>query len=469
MTMPTSSCVEICLSTENIEQTSVISLIESHNIAIAAVDKLNNRLGSNASYNIVINCLDAAKLDLLSQALNTLPEVTRCNIIDPTFKVHIGGKIATDVPYPANDREDLSRLYTPGVARVCEKIHRDPKSAFDFTIRKNTVAVVTDGSAILGLGDLGPAAALPVMEGKALLLKKFANVDAFPICLDTQDVDEIVRIVTVMAPTFGAINLEDIAAPRCFEIEERLQKEIDIPVFHDDQHGTAVVTTAALINALKIVGKKAEDIKIVVNGTGAAGTACTRMFLELGVKHIVGCDRKGILSRGRDHLNDAKRAYVEMTNPNNEVGTLQDALKGADVFIGLSAPNAINTDDIQTMANDPIIFAMANPTPEIMPDIAGPYVAVMATGRSDFPNQINNLLAFPGIFRGALDCRTQEITRSMLMVAAKAIAHIVTDEELSAQYIIPSVFNEQVVPLVADAIMAHSTHYTTTEKQHETC
>jgi malate dehydrogenase (oxaloacetate-decarboxylating) len=343
--------------------------------------------------------------------------------------------------------------YTPGVARVCEAIHKDPEKAFTLTIKKNTVAVVTDGTAVLGLGDIGPAAALPVMEGKAMLFKEFAGVDAFPICLNTKDPDEIVRTVKAIATTFGGINLEDISAPRCFEIEERLKEELDIPVFHDDQHGTAVVVLAALINALKIVGKQMSEIKVVVNGVGAAGVACTKIIMAAGVTNIVGCDQSGALYRGRaENMNRVKEWYAAHTNPNGEQGTLHDVIKGADVFFGLSVPGVLSAEDVQQMAERPIVFAMANPTPEIMPEDAAPYVAVMATGRSDYPNQINNVLCFPGIFRGALACRARSINEEMKLAAAHAIAGIISENELHPEYIVPSVFDKRVAEAVAHAV-----------------
>lgn len=371
---------------------------------------------------------------------------------DRTFLMHLGGKIEIANKTPLKTRDDLSMAYTPGVARVCMAIHKDRQSAFNLTIKKNMVAVVSDGTAVLGLGDIGPEAAMPVMEGKAMLFKHFANVDAFPLCLDTKDTDEIVAIVKAIAPTFGGINLEDISAPRCFEIEDRLKAELDIPVFHDDQHGTAVVSTAALINALKVVNKKAEDLKVVVMGAGAAGTACSKMMMLLGVKNIIGCDRKGAIYEGREGLNEAKQWFAENTNKNKEKGSLSEVISGADLFVGVSAPGVLTVDDLKKMARDPIVFAMANPVPEIMPDIALPHVGVMATGRSDFPNQINNVLCFPGIFRGALDCLARSITENMKMAAAEAIANSIPESHLLPDYIIPSVFDPNVVPLVAQAV-----------------
>ncbi len=384
------------------------------------------------------------------EAVTNVDGVEIINVSDPTFLMHLGGKIEVVSKVPLKTRADLSMAYTPGVARVCEAIAKDPEKAFTLTIKKNTVAVVSDGTAVLGLGDIGPAAAMPVMEGKAMLFKEFAGVDAFPICLSTKDPDEIVRIVKAISTAFGGINLEDISAPRCFEIEERLKEELDIPVFHDDQHGTAVVVLAALINSLKIVGKNMEDIKVVVNGVGAAGVACSKIIMAAGVTNIVGCDHHGVLYKGRqENMNWVKEWYAQNTNPNDERGTVHDAMKGADVFLGLSVPGVIDVEDLLKMAEKPIVFAMANPTPEIMPEVAGPYVAVMATGRSDYPNQINNVLCFPGIFRGALACRASQINEEMKVAAAHAIAGTISEQELHADYIIPSVFDKRVAEAVS--------------------
>jgi malate dehydrogenase (oxaloacetate-decarboxylating) len=384
------------------------------------------------------------------EAVTNVDGVEIINVSDPTFLMHLGGKIEVVSKVPLKTRADLSMAYTPGVARVCEAIAKDPEKAFTLTIKKNTVAVVSDGTAVLGLGDIGPAAAMPVMEGKAMLFKEFAGVDAFPICLSTKDPDEIVRTVKAISTAFGGINLEDISAPRCFEIEERLKEELDIPVFHDDQHGTAVVVLAALINSLKIVGKKMEDIKVVVNGVGAAGVACSKIIMAAGVTNVVGCDHHGVLYKGRqENMNWVKEWYAQNSNPNDERGTVHDAMKGADVFLGLSVPGVIDVEDLLKMAEKPIVFAMANPTPEIMPEVAGPYVAVMATGRSDYPNQINNVLCFPGIFRGALACRASQINEEMKVAAAHAIAGTISEQELHADYIIPSVFDKRVAEAVS--------------------
>jgi malate dehydrogenase (oxaloacetate-decarboxylating) len=338
------------------------------------------------------------------------------------------------------------------VARVCTAIHQDPEKVYSLTIKRNTVAVVSDGSAVLGLGNIGPRAAMPVMEGKAVLFKQFANVDAFPICLDTQDTEEIIRAVKLIAPAFGGINLEDISSPRCFEIEERLKKELDIPVFHDDQHGTAVVMYAGLINALKLTNRRLEDIRVVVAGVGAAGIACTKLLLSAGVRNIIGVDRTGILNRQRDYAgNVMKQWFAENTNPQGLSGTIRDALKGADVFVGLSGPGLLTREDVLSMAPNPIVFAMANPIPEIAPEEIDDIAGVVATGRSDYPNQINNVLCFPGIFRGALDCRATEINEEMKLACAHAIASIIPERELNRHYIIPSVFNQDVAKAVSEA------------------
>lgn len=362
------------------------------------------------------------------------------------------GKIEVISKIRVANNEDLSLAYTPGVAEPCKKIHENKENVFKYTAKGNLVAVVTDGTAVLGLGDIGPEAAMPVMEGKAILFKEFADVDAFPICLNTKNVDEIVNIVKAISPTFGGINLEDIGAPRCFEIEERLRKELDIPVFHDDQHGTAIVATAGLINALKIVNKNLEDIVVVINGAGAAGIAITKMLNSMGVKDILLCDRQGIIYPG-PHNGIYKEAMASITNKNKRQGSLKDAMDGADVFIGVSAPDIVTKDMVKAMNVNPIIFALANPIPEIMPHVAEEAGAsVIASGRSDFPNQINNVLAFPGIFRGALDARAKEINEEMKLAAAYAIANLVSDDELNAEYIIPNPFDKRVAERVASAV-----------------
>ncbi len=392
-------------------------------------------------------------VDEIVEAVRNIDGVEVVNVSDRTFLIHLGGKIEIISKIPLKTRADLSMAYTPGVARVCEAIHRDPEKAYTLTIKRNTVAVVTDGTAVLGLGDIGPAAAMPVMEGKAMLFKEFAGVDAFPVCLSTKDPDEIVRTIKNIATAFGGVNLEDISAPRCFEIEDRLKEELDIPVFHDDQHGTAVVVLAALINAVKIVGKRMEEIKVVVNGVGAAGVACSKIIMSAGVTNIIGCDQHGAIYRGRtEHMNWVKEWYAQNTNPANEQGTVHDVIRGADVFLGLSAPGVIDVEDIKRMNPQPIVFAMANPTPEIMPEEAEPYVAVMATGRSDYANQINNVLCFPGIFKGALACRAARINEEMKIAAANAIASLISADELHPEYIIPSVFDKRVADTVARAV-----------------
>jgi malate dehydrogenase (oxaloacetate-decarboxylating) len=372
------------------------------------------------------------------------------SVTDRVFLSHRRGKIEIRNKVPVTSRRDLSVVYTPGVARVCLAIDKDPDSAWDLTIKGNTVAVVSDGTAILGLGDLGPKAAMPVMEGKAMLFKAFGGVDAWPICLDTKDPDEIVEIVKKLAPGFGGVNLEDISAPRCFYIEERLKKEMDIPVFHDDQHGTAVVVLAAVLNALRIVKKEMDDLKVVVLGVGAAGVACSKILMSAGVKNIVGVDRSGIIHKGRSEgMNFMKEWFADNTNKECVSGSVSDALEGADLFLGLAGPNMITVDDLKKMNRDPIVFAMANPDPEIRPEQAAGHAAVMATGRSDYPNQINNVLCFPGLFRGVLDVRAREINERMKIAAAEAIAGAVSKSELSSEYIIPSVFHPTVFKNVA--------------------
>ena len=404
---------------------------------------------------ITVSSVSSTHGEQIVEAVKDVDGVELLQVSDPTFLMHLGGKIEVVSKVPLKTRADLSMAYTPGVARICEAIYKDPEKAFTLTIKKNTVAIVTDGTAVLGLGDIGPAAALPVMEGKAMLFKEFAGVDAFPICLNTKDPDEIVRTVKAISTVFGGINLEDISAPRCFQIEERLREELDIPVFHDDQHGTAVVVLAALINALKLVGKDISNVKVVVNGVGAAGVACSKIIMAAGVRNIVGCDQTGALYRGRrENMNWMKDWYAQNTNPSEEKGTVHEVIKGADVFLGLSVPGVIDEEDVKAMADKPIVFAMANPVPEIMPEAAAPYVAVMATGRSDYPNQINNVLSFPGIFRGALGCRAARINEEMKLAAANAIAGIISDAELHPEYIVPSVFDKRVAEAVAKEVEA---------------
>ena len=416
-----------------------------------AIDLVRVEAGSKVR-DISVLATDSAHADAIVEACRNVPGVVVENVSDRTFLLHLGGKIHLSSNAPVKTRDDLSMAYTPGVARVCQAIAADPELAWNLTIKRNTVAVVTDGSAVLGLGDIGPEAAMPVMEGKALLFKEFAGVDAWPICLDTKDPDAIVAVVEAIAPGFGGINLEDISAPRCFEIERRLRESLDIPVFHDDQHGTAVVTLAAFLNALRVVGKRIEDVRVVLTGVGAAGIAVTRTLQAAGVRNVVGCDREGAVYRGRPGLTDVKTLYAADTNPDDIRGTADDALEGADVYIGLSQPGAVTAAGVARMAPDSIVFAMANPTPEILPEEIAEHVAVIATGRSDYPNQINNVLAFPGIFRGALDVRATTITERMEVAAGHAIAAAISADELAADYIIPSVFNRDIVPAVAAAV-----------------
>jgi malate dehydrogenase (oxaloacetate-decarboxylating) len=401
-----------------------------------------------------INARDEEHGQAIVAAIRGVDGVRIVNVSDRTFLMHLGGKIEIRNKVPLKTRDDLSMAYTPGVARVCLAIREDPERAFALTIKQNTVAIVTDGTAVLGLGDIGPQAALPVMEGKSLLFKEFADVDAFPVCLATKDVDEIVRTVKHIAPVYGGINLEDISAPRCFAVEERLQQELDIPVFHDDQHGTAVVVLAALLNALRIVRKELGDVSVVVCGVGAAGTATIRILRSVGVHRILGVDEHGILAPGRTApMDDMKARVAQETNPEARRGTLGDAVHGADVFIGLSVPGVLRAEDVKAMARDPIVFAMANPVPEIMPEEVESYVRVMATGRSDYPNQINNVLCFPGFFRGMLDCRATRVTDEMKVAAAHAVASVVSRKELHEEYVIPSVFNKKVAPAVAREVV----------------
>jgi len=430
------------------ELTACIGTLQGH---IGAID-IVEATGEHTIRDFTIDTGSEEHADEIMAAIGELSGVEVVNFSDRTFLLHLGGKITMQSKTPLKTRDQLSMAYTPGVARICQAIHKRPEDAFKLTIRRNTVAIVSDGTAVLGLGDIGPEAAMPVMEGKAMLFKEFAGVDAWPICLDTTDTEEIIRTVKYLAPTFGGINLEDISAPRCFEIESRLKEELSIPVFHDDQHGTAVVFLAGLINALKVVDKKVEDLKVVVAGVGAAGTACTKMMMELGVQNVIGCDRKGALTPDRDDLNSSKADFAAKTNPHREKGTLKEVIAGADVFVGLSAPNLLDEQDIVKMNERSIIFAMSNPDPEIAPEIALQHAAVVATGRSDYPNQLNNVLCFPGIFRGALDCQATDINEEMKLAAAHAIAGVIEDSVLSADYIIPSVFDARVVSAVARAV-----------------
>ena len=389
--------------------------------------------------------------DIISR-LNQLPGTQVLDIQNEVYNTHIGGKISISLRKEVKNYRDLSIVYTPGVAEVCRTIREEPKLAYNLTIKKNSVAVVTDGSAVLGLGNIGPLAGIPVMEGKAMLFKMLADVDAYPISLDAKSPDEIVQVVKAISPGFGGINLEDIAAPKCFEIERRLQNEIDIPVFHDDQHGTAVVVLAALLNAVKVVDKRLEDLEVVITGAGAAGVSVAKMLLYVGIRKIIVTDRNGAIYMGRKELNTSKEEIAKLTNPDKTSGELSDVIKGADVFVGVSGPDLIISDDIKSMAKDPIVFALSNPNPEIMPELAKPYARVIATGRSDFPNQINNVLCFPGFFRGLLDSFATRVTEKMKYNAAKAIASIIKDYELDENYIIPSIFNKEVAPRVASAV-----------------
>ena len=403
---------------------------------------------------IVVNCRDEEHAAAVLNRVEALEGVMLRGWFDRTFDLHRGGKIEVLPLAPVTDNHDLSMAYTPGVARICMAIHADPSRAHELTIKKNTVAIVTDGTAVLGLGDIGPTAALPVMEGKALLFKEFAGVDAFPVCLDVDDPSEIVETVIRLAPAFGGINLEDIAAPAAFEVEAALQEALDIPVFHDDQHGTAVVTLAALWNSLRLTGREIGDQSVVISGVGAAGVAVGKILIGAGVGEIVGVDRTGALYEGRDNLNSAKEWFAINTNPDRKMGSLSDVLAGADVFIGLSGPGLVDAADLRNMASEPIVFAMANPDPEIRPEEADGLAAVMATGRSDYPNQINNVLAFPGIFRGALDAGATRVTENMKLAAARAIADSVGDEDLKPDFVVPSVFDKTVPLQVAEAVAA---------------
>ncbi|MBA2645148.1 MAG: NAD-dependent malic enzyme [Solirubrobacterales bacterium] len=401
---------------------------------------------------VTVSCSDSAHGETVVGAVRALNGISVESVSDRTFLMHLGGKIKVEPKVPIRTRDELSMAYTPGVARVCTAIHEDPSKVWSLTIKNHTVAVVTDGTAVLGLGDIGPEAAMPVMEGKAMLFKGFAGVDGFPLCLATTDVDEIVSIVKAVSPTFGGINLEDISAPRCFEIERRLSAELDIPVFHDDQHGSAIVVLAALLNALRVVGKRPEDIKVVVVGAGAAGVASTEMMLAQGVSNVILCDIDGALYPGRPDLDPVRAEIAARTNPQDLRGDANALLEGADVVIGLSGAGAFTAEAILTMAKDPIVFAMANPIPEVQPEKVRNSCAIMATGRSDYPNQINNVLAFPGVFRGALDVRASTINEEMKLAAARAIADVIADDELDAEYIIPSVFNPAVAEAVAHAV-----------------
>jgi malate dehydrogenase (oxaloacetate-decarboxylating) len=450
----------------------VASAIGSADGTIGAVDLVS--IDDNRTIrDITVEASGQDHWDAIMAAIDAVEGANVIDRIDRTLRLHVGGKIEMRNKAPVKTRDDLSMAYTPGVARVCEVIADDADKAFQYTIKRNTVAVVSDGTAVLGLGDIGPRAAMPVMEGKAMLFKEFASVDAWPICLDTKDPDEIVKVVKLIAPGFGGINLEDISAPRCFEIEDRLKAELDIPVFHDDQHGTAVVVLAAFLNACKLTGRKIEETRVVVVGLGAAGVAVTKILLAAGVKDVIGADSQGAVHTGRadyqdGSMNAMKRWYAEATNPEQLDGPPAGLLAGADLLIGVSGARVVPPESLAAMNRDAMVFAMANPNPEVAPEEAAPYVRIMATGRSDYPNQINNVLCFPGIFRGALDVRAPQITEGMKMAAARAIAAIVSDDELREDYIIPSVFNRDVAPAVAEAVanQARESGEATAEHEH---
>lgn len=432
---------------------SITSTIGSKGGDIGAIDIVSAQK-NHVTRDYTINASTVEHSDEIVNELRLMDGVEVLNVSDRTFLIHLGGKISIENKIPITTRDDLSRAYTPGVGRVCVEIARDKKKVYNLTIKKNTIAIVTDGSAVLGLGDIGPEAALPVMEGKAMLFKKFGDVNAFPICLATKDPDEIVDTVMRISPVFGGINLEDISSPRCFEIERKLAERLDIPVFHDDQHGTAVVVMAGITNALKVLRKRIEDIKIVVCGLGAAGIACSKLLAEAGAANIIGVDSTGILYKGRDlNMNREKELLSKNTNPDSLTGGLAEALKGADLFVGVSFPDILTVDMIKSMNTDPVIFALANPDPEIDPSLAEPYVKILATGRSDFQNQVNNVLCFPGFFKGLLECNASDITTGMKLAAAEAIASVIGPDELNEDYIIPSVFDERVADAVAKAVV----------------
>ena len=432
---------------------ALTAVLNSQGASLTALDIVESSF-DRVVVDITCDTIDADHADRVAKAISEVPELKVRKVSDRTFLIHLGGKIEVHSKVQIKTRDDLSRAYTPGVARVCQAIAADPTDARRLTIKRNTVAVVTDGSAVLGLGNISPAAAMPVMEGKAALFKRFANIDAWPVCLDTQDVDEIVRTVQIIAPVYGGINLEDISAPRCFEVERRLREILDIPVFHDDQHGTAIVVTAALKNALKLVKKDISDVKIVLNGVGAAGTAVAQLLYHAGARKMIGFDINGVIHKTSPQSDEMRSWFIEISNQENFTGSLSEALVGADVFIGVSVPNVLSEKDVQNMAKDAIVFALANPDPEIDPEIARRHVKVVATGRSDQPNQINNVLAFPGVFRGLLDIGATKITDDALLAAADAIANCVRPEQLNESFIIPSVFDPAVTPAVASAIKA---------------
>ena len=431
----------------------ITSALSSAGATITALDVVESLL-DRVVIDVTCDTVNADHAQEITESLNKIEGLVVRKVSDRTFLLHLGGKIEIASKVPLKTRDDLSRAYTPGVARISQAIVDDPTNVRRLTMKRNTVAVVTDGSAVLGLGNIGPAAALPVMEGKAALFKRFADVDAWPVCLDTQDVDEIVRTVQLIAPVYGGINLEDISAPRCFEVEARLRQLLDIPVFHDDQHGTAIVVLAALKNSLKLVKKDISSVKIVMSGAGAAGTAVARLLVKSGAKNIIAFDKDGAINVSRNRDDEMRAWFIDHSNPSNFAGTLHEAMTGADVFIGVSAPNVLTESDIASMGERSIVFALANPDPEVDPVIARKYAAVVATGRSDQPNQINNVLAFPGIFRGLLDAQAHKITDDLLIAAANAIADCVSASQLNASFIVPSVFDPQVVMKVAAAVKA---------------
>ncbi len=429
--------------------TSALSVAEGYLGAVDIVDVSKGYI----TRDITVQAYGVEHGEKVVDAVRQIEGVEVVNVSDRTFLLHLGGKIEVRAKSPIKNRDDLSRAYTPGVARVCKAIADDAEKAFSLTIRRNMVAVVTDGSAVLGLGNIGPAAALPVMEGKAMLFKEFGGVDAFPICLDTQDTQQIIETVRFLAPTFGGINLEDISSPRCVEIEQRLIEELEIPVFHDDQHGTAIVVLAALFNSLKIIDKNMADLRVAISGAGAAGAAIAKLLMSVGVRQIMCCDRKGAIHRGRSFQGNAVKQWLaENTNPENLSGSLDRAVRGADLFIGVSAADVLSVEALKTMAAKAIVFGLANPDPEIDPDLALPHAKIVATGRSDYANQINNVLCFPGLFRGLLDVRARRVTNEITIAAARAIADVIPEEELIPQYIIPSVFDRRVASSVAKAV-----------------
>ncbi|MHB1042714.1 MAG: malic enzyme-like NAD(P)-binding protein [Eubacteriales bacterium] len=451
MVMSTNITIRLKLSNRPGTLAKVLTVIAREGGSLGAID-LISASPSHITREVMIRLKDGGHLDGLVKALEEIPEVNIIHVADRVFLRHLGGKIEINPKRPILNWEDLSLVYTPGVAGISEAIARDPNLAYKLTMKGNSVAIVTDGSAVLGLGNLGPTAALPVMEGKAVLFKQFANIDAVPICLDVSDPMAIVEAVLALAPVFGGINLEDIAAPKCFDIEDRLTSLLDIPVFHDDQHGTAIVTLAGLINALKVVGKDISVIKLVISGAGAAGVAITKILKDAGARNIIVCDRKGAIARDRMSGVLSKRWIAQNTNEQCAHGKLSEIIAGADVFIGISGPRLLSREDVLKMAERPVVFALANPEPEIQPEDIFDIAAVIATGRSDYPNQINNALAFPGVFRGALDCQARTINEEMCLAAAHALAGIITEKELNAENIIPSLFNEEVAPLVAKAV-----------------